>query len=206
MPTTEPRVNILRQLATAASLSLISCAVLAAPVNLIKNGDFEADDADVTSGGYTRVGAGQTTINFWTVGNTSVDLIEDRFGHIDNVSVDLAGTPGPGSISQAFSVTAGQTYELVFDYFRNPPGTSLTVRFGTLDPIVLGVASSIVRNQTYRWTAGSAGSATVSFTSGGGNSGPTIDNVRVHAVSAPQSLALAGLALAALALVKRRTH
>jgi choice-of-anchor C domain-containing protein len=199
-------VKILRQLASVASLSLISCAVLAAPVNLIKNGDFEMDDPDVSSGGYTKVAAGQNTINFWTVGGTSVDLIEDRFGHIDNVSVDLAGTPGPGSISQSFSVVAGQTYELVFDYFRNPPGTSLTVGFGSLDPITLGVAASIVRNQSYRWTATSNGQASVSFRSGGGNWGPTIDNVRVHAVPAPHSLALAGLALAGLVAVSRRSR
>mgnify|MGYP001809777613 CR=1 FL=1 len=199
-------MKILRQLASVASLSLISCAVLAAPVNLIKNGDFEMDDPDVTSGGFTKVAAGQNTINFWTVGGNSVDLIEDRFGHIDNVSVDLAGSPGPGSISQSFSVVAGQTYELVFDYFRNPPGTSLTVGFGSLNPITLGVAASIVRNQSYRWTATSNGLASVSFRSGGGNSGPTVDNVRVHAVPAPHSLALAGLALAGLLAVSRRSR
>ncbi len=194
----------IRQFALVTSLAVFSATASASPVNLLVNGNFEADDPDVASGSFTRVGAGSTMINGWTVGNTSVDLIQNRFGHIDNVSVDLAGTPGPGSISQSFAVQAGQTYDLLFDYFRNPPGTSLTVHFGGLGPIVLGVASSIVRDQAYRWTATSDGTATVRFASGGGNSGPTIDNVRVYAVPAPHSLALAGLGLLGLAAVSRR--
>jgi hypothetical protein len=197
-------MSFARKLALCSALALASSAVMAAPVNLILNGGFELDDPDVASGGYTKVMAGQTTINHWTVGGTSVDLIQTAFGSIDNVSVDLAGTPGPGSISQSFAVVAGTTYELQFDYFRNPPGTALTVSFGGLSPIVLGVASSIVRDYTVRWLATSTGTASVSFTSGGGFSGPTIDNVSVTAVSAPQSLSLAGLALLALAVASRR--
>lgn len=197
-------MSLVRTLAVSSALALASWAAQAAPVNLILNGGFELDDPDVTSGGFTRVGAGQTTINHWTVGGTSVDLIQNAFGSIDNVSVDLAGTPGPGSISQSFAVVAGTTYELQFDYFRNPPGTALTVSFGGLSPIVLGVASSIVRDYTVRWTATSTGTSSVSFTSGGGNSGPTIDNVSVTAVPVPHSLSLAGLALVALAAVSRR--
>ncbi len=198
----------IRQLALISSMALFSAVASAAPVNLLVNGDFEADDPDVASFSFTRVAAGSNMINGWTVGNTSVDLIEDRYGHIDNVSVDLSGSPGPGSISQSFAVQAGKTYDLVFDYFRNPPGTAMTVTFGTLSPIVLGVTSSIVRNKTYRWTATTDGTAAVRFASstaaGSGNSGPTIDNVRVYAVPAPQSLALVGLGLLGLAAASRR--
>ncbi len=197
-------MSLVRKLAFSSALALASWAAQAAPVNLILNGGFEMDDPDVAAGGFTKVMAGQTTINHWTVGGTSVDLIQTAYGSIDNVSVDLAGTPGPGSISQSFAVVAGTTYELQFDYFRNPPGTALTVSFGGLSPIVLGVASSIVRDYTVRWLATSTGTASVSFASGGGFSGPTIDNVSVTAVSAPQSLSLAGLALVALAVASRR--
>ncbi len=197
-------MSLVRKLAFSSALALASWAAQAAPVNLILNGGFEMDDPDVAAGGFTKVMAGQTTINHWTVGGTSVDLIQTAYGSIDNVSVDLAGTPGPGSVSQSFAVVAGTTYELQFDYFRNPPGTALTVSFGGLSPIVLGVASSIVRDYTVRWLATSTGTASVSFASGGGFSGPTIDNVSVTAVSAPQSLSLAGLALVALAVASRR--
>lgn len=188
----------------AAAMALASVAAQAAPVNLILNGNFEMDDPDVASGGYTSVSAGQTTINHWTVGGASVDLIQTAFGSIDNVSIDLAGSPGPGTLSQSFAVQSGVTYELLFDYFRNPPGTVLTVNFGTLGTATFGLASSIVRNQALRWTATSTGTASVSFASGSGSGGPTLDNVRVFAVPAPQTIGLTGLALVMLAAVARR--
>jgi hypothetical protein len=197
-------MSLVRKLAFSSALALASWAAQAAPVNLILNGGFEMDDPDVASGGFTKVSVGQTTINHWTVGGNSVDLIQTAYGSIDNVSVDLAGSPGPGSISQSFAVVAGTTYELVFDYFRNLPGTALSVNFGTLSTASYSVASSIVRNQTLRWTAGSTGTASVSFASGSGVGGPTIDNVRVFAVPAPQSIGLAGLGLVMLAAVARR--
>lgn len=197
-------MSSLKKTVLAAAMALASVAAQAAPVNLILNGNFEMDDPDVASGGYTKVSAGQTTINHWTVGGTSVDLIQTAWGSIDNVSIDLAGTPGPGRISQSFAVQAGVTYELLFDYFRNPPGTVLNVDFGTLSTASFGVASSIVRNQALRWTAATNGTASVSFASGSGNFGPTLDNVRVFAVPAPQTIGLMGLALVMLAAVARR--
>lgn len=193
-----------RKACFVTALALSSAMAQAAPVNLLTNGDFEANIGNVAFGGYTQVAAGSSLITGWTVGGASVDLIRNAWGHIDSVSIDLAGTPGPGSLSQAFSVLAGVTYELEFDYFRNPPGTALVVNFGGLGPVTLGVASSIVRDQTYRWTATSTGIATLSFTSGGGNYGPTIDNVSVVAVSAPQTAALVLAAFAAMGAVSRR--
>jgi uncharacterized protein (TIGR03382 family) len=101
-------------------------------------------------------------------------------------------------------VIAGMTYELEFDYFRNSPGTALTLIFGGLSPISLGVPSAIVRDQTYLWTAPTTGTASVAFSSGSGNGGPTIDNVSVRAVPVPQTISLALAALAAMAVVSRR--
>jgi choice-of-anchor C domain-containing protein len=197
-------MSSLQKTVLAAALALASVAAQAAPVNLILNGNFEMDDPDVASGGFTKVSAGQTMINHWTVGGNSVDLIQTNYGSIDNVSIDLAGSPGPGSISQSFTVQAGTTYELVFDYFRNLPGTALSVNFGSLGTASFSVASSIVRNQTLRWTAASNGTGSVTFASGSGVGGPTIDNVRVFAVPAPQTIGLTGLALVMLAAVARR--
>jgi uncharacterized protein (TIGR03382 family) len=188
----------------AVAIGLTSAAAHAMPVNLLANGDFEANIGNVASGDYTVVNAGSSLITGWTVGSTSVDLIRNAYGSIDSVSIDLAGSPGPGSLSQTFSVIAGMTYELEFDYFRNSPGTALTLIFGGLSPISLGVPSAIVRDQTYLWTAPTTGTASVAFSSGSGNGGPTIDNVSVRAVPVPQTISLALAALAAMAVVSRR--
>lgn len=189
-----------------AAAAALACSLAQAGPTLLINGNFEADVLDVSNGGYTKVAAGQTTILGWTVGGTSVDLIRNNYGAITNVSVDLAGTPGPGTLSQSFAVVAGETYELAFDYYRNGAGTSLTVGFGDLAPIVLG-APGAVTHKTYTWTAATTGLASVSFASGAGNSGPTLDNVSVTSLTAvpePQSAALALLALAAGSLATRR--
>lgn len=193
-------------LATYAALSLGSAWAL--PVNLLTNGDFEANDADVADGGYTTVGGGNPLIAGWTVGGNSVDLIQNNYGAITNVSIDLAGSPGPGSLSQSFAVVAGTTYELAFDYFRNGDGTNLTVGFGDLGSIVLAPAGSTVLHATYQWTATATGTASVSFLGGDGNFGPTLDNVSVVAlanhVPEPHTAALVLLALGGMAAARRR--
>lgn len=196
----------IRNSCLAATLALTSALSHAAPVNLLVNGDFEANIGNVSIGGFTTVAAGNSSITGWTVGSTSVDLIRNAFGFIDSVSIDLAGTPGPGSLSQTFSVLAGMTYELEFDYFRNGGGTALALNFGDLATIILGAPLAIVRDQTYRWTALSSGIASVTFTSGAGDGGPTIDNVSVSqmAVPIPQTTSLVLAALIAMALVSRR--
>lgn len=194
----------IRNVCLATTLALASALSHAAPVNLLVNGDFEANIGNVASGGYTKVSAGSSLITGWTVGLNSVDLIRNAYGSIDSVSIDLAGSPGPGSLSQTFSVLEGMTYELEFDYFRNGSGTALTLIFGGLDPIILSAPSAIVRDQTYRWTALSTGTASVAFSSGGGNGGPTLDNVSVMAVPVPQTASLVLVAFAAMAAVSRR--
>jgi choice-of-anchor C domain-containing protein len=193
-----------RKVCLAAAIGLTAAAAHAMPVNLLVNGDFEANIGNVASGTFTVVNAGSSLITGWTVGSTSVDLIRNNFGSIDNVSIDLAGSPGPGSLSQTFSVIAGMTYELEFDHFRNSPGTPLTLIFGGLSPITLAVPTAIVRDQTYLWTAPSTCTAGVTFSSGSGNGGPTIDNVSVRAVPVPQTVSLALAGLAAMAAVSRR--
>jgi hypothetical protein len=58
----------------AVAIGLTSAAAHAMPVNLLANGDFEANIGNVASGGYTVVNAGSSLITGWTVGSTSVDL------------------------------------------------------------------------------------------------------------------------------------
>jgi Protein of unknown function (DUF642)/PEP-CTERM motif len=179
----------------------MACAAVSSQAagNLLINGDFEMNIGDVASGGFTTVNAGASTITGWYVGGKSVDLVRDNYGHITSVSVDLDGTPGPGEMGQSFKQVQGQTYTLVWDYFRNPPGTNLGVKFGELSPITYSDVSSLLapKTESLTYTATWSGTTSVDFASSGGNAGPTIDNVSVTAVPEPEGivLAIAGLGM-----------
>jgi hypothetical protein len=188
---------------TAAALLLSSLSFGASAANLLANGDFEADVGDVADGGYTVVNAGETTINSWTVTGISVDLIRNNYGFINNVSVDLSGSPGPGTISQSFAATAGTYYQLTWDYYKNSSGTDLTVSFGGVDHVYTPV--NAITPGSLLWQATSTGPSVVAFSGGAGNAGPTIDNVVLTAVPEPETYAmlLAGLGVIGF-LGKRR--
>jgi hypothetical protein len=136
-------------------------------------------------------------IDGWTVGDTSVDLIVGGYGAITGYSVDMAGTPGPGSLSRTYNQIAGQTYTLQWDYFQNAPGSPLDVTFNgvTTNYAVTGV---IIFGQTLSYVAATNDpAAVVTFRSpSAGNAGATIDNISVSVVPEPEGygLALAGLA------------
>ncbi len=193
-------------LVAVAMASMAVCSQAAG--NLLINGDFEADIASITGPNfYTTVNAGQPGIFGWTVGGTSVDLIiAPYYGAITSVSVDLDGTPGPGTLSQSFNQVVGQTYTLVWDYFRNPPGSNLGVKFGDLSPVtytnVSLLTSYVTESLTY--VAASTGVASLTFTSSGGSGGPTIDNVSVTAVPEPEGIVLAVAALTFLGALRTR--
>jgi choice-of-anchor C domain-containing protein len=181
------------------ALGLIAASATA-QANLITNGDFEASPpAALTSGTFYVVNVGSSDIAGWTVtgaAGRSVDLIQNAYGSINNISVDLMGSPGPAMISQSFSVVAGQTYQLDFDLSRN--GNSLhTVlfNFGTLSETISPVIAG--NHVTRLFTATSTGSATLDFSTSGTDiySGPVIDNVVVAAVPLPGTLALISLGL-----------
>ena len=177
-------------------------AAAAAP-NLLNNGDFEQSIGNVSDGGYATVGAGAGTITGWTVGATSVDLIRNNYGAINSVSVDLGGSPGPGSLTQSFATTVGQTYRLDFDYFVNGGGFPLYVSFGTNNATYSVVPSSATH--AFQTMTANSSSSSVSFThTFAGNSGPVIDNVSVTAVPEPESYAMLMAGLGALGFMSRR--
>jgi len=175
----------------------------AAQANLLADGDFESFDSLVASGGFTKVNPG--ALGAWTVGATSVDLIQNAFGSINNVSIDLSGSPGPGSLSQAFDAIAGYTYTLTWDYFRNGAGTDLGVTLGALSTSF--AAPTVITAGSLVWTAASTGQQFVSFAGGSGNQGPTLDNVVLTAaIPEPETYALilAGLGLVGFIARRRR--
>jgi choice-of-anchor C domain-containing protein len=186
---------------TAAVFATISLAGTA-HANLIVNGDFESS-VGLVGNGYLTVNNGQSNVTGWTVGLTSIDLIRGNYGAINGLSIDILGTPGPGSISQSFMASAGTTYLLGFDLFRNG-GNSIDVQIGSSAQTFTSV------NPTYthfsmNYTAAANGPTTLSFASlSNGNGGAVLDNVSVTAVPEPGTIALLGLGLLGVGLARRR--
>lgn len=180
-------------------MMIFSSAEALAVTNLVVNGDFELYSSGNLSAGYLTVAAGSTVIDGWTVQGASVDLIQGNYGAISGVSIDLAGSPGPGSIFQDILVEANKTYRLSWDYFRNGVGTPLTVEFGTNSAAIYST-SNLTSPTTGQlsFSSTTAGFATVKFSSGAGSFGPTIDNIIVTTVPNPSSLALFALGLVGL--------
>jgi hypothetical protein len=106
------------------SLTLCVTVMLAGQVaraqNLVVNGDFEQP---VISGPYDHVPSGSTFITGWQVtaplSFQGVDVVSTRTGilgwvHTGFQAVDMAGTPGPGSILQDLATGPARTYSLTF--------------------------------------------------------------------------------------------
>ncbi len=151
------------KIATIAAVVALFAAgtASASPVNLITNGNFETVASGYTfDSGFKVVNSGSSAITGWTVGASSVDLIRNAYNAIDGYSIDMLGTPGPGFLSQNFSVVAGQTYNLSFDMARNsggPAGQGVAVNFGGVagDFYSTAAASNTLYSNTLSFTAAS---------------------------------------------------
>lgn len=192
-----------------------------ASANLIVNGSFEepAIEGAPWFKVYTTAGQGLTG---WTVGERSVDLVHDNFGGTgpayDGVQfLDLAGTPGPGAISQGFATVIGQMYELTFAYANNP-GLSPASADVALDGATLAYSTTISHSGSSPsdnlWTLFSYkfealdDFTTLSFTSlgGGGNSGILLDDVQINEVPEPGSIVLLSLGALGVCGLRRRKN
>ena len=193
-------------LASAAVLAL-SAGGASAATNLLVDGDFESFASIIASSStsaqnYAKVGPG--SLGAWTVGGTSIDLIQNQYGSISGVSVDLAGTPGPGSLSQGFMAKEGYTYTLSFDHFVNGGGDDMVVTLGGRAPETYTAPSSMTSSSLV-WTASSSGMQSVIFSSATtSNAGPTLDNVVLTAVPEPGTYAMLLAGLAAVGFVAKR--
>jgi len=188
-------------MALAVTLALSGGSAVAAG-NLLSDGDFESFDSLVASGAFTTISAGSSALGAWTVGGVSVDLIQGAYNAITNVSVDLAGTPGPGWLSQSFAAIAGYTYTLTFDLANNG-GSQFAVTLGGVTTNFL--PSNPATSKTVVWTATNSAMESVKFDSvAAGNSGPVIDNVILTAVPEPGTALMLLAGLAAVGFVAKR--
>jgi hypothetical protein len=125
--------------------SLAFAGVMPGFADLVNNGDFENPDISHNTIGpglnwYLTVGGGDSaTIPSWTVSGTSVDIVNvigggsPSWAHNGLQAIDLAGSPGPGTISQTLVTVPGRTYLLSFWYSSNggPYTDGLVVDWGT---------------------------------------------------------------------------
>jgi hypothetical protein len=193
--------------------ALLTSGSAFAATNLIQNGDFESSDLNglIQHGSepneiYWIVPNGNSSLTDWTVGEISIDLIKNGYGAIDDLSVDLAGTSGPGSISQSFNIMAGWTYILDFDMGTNGYRKA-NVTFGGTTHTATLPDGLIEEHFQYQFVATSTGPSILTFHSiVGGNSGAVIDNVTVIAVPEPETYALmlAGLGLVGFMARRRK--
>ena len=193
-----------RKFTFAAALALAAIGAQA-QTNLLSDGDFESFTAKVGSGSYTKIGAG-STLGAWSVTGNSVDLVRNAYGAINDISVDLAGTPGPGYISQTFTAIAGTTYTLSWDQFRNGAGATadMVVSLGGSNTNFSMVTA--ITHESLSWTAAADGLQTIKFgTATTALAGPTLDNVTLTAaVPEPATGALLLAGIACIGWVARR--
>jgi len=194
--------------------SILVGSATSAFANLVTNGGFE--DPLITSA-FVFHAAGSTGINGWTVtGNPGqgVDLVNGSnagnlaYVHSGVQSVDMAGSPGPGSIVQTLATTANTMYDISFwvssngGFFAN----SLSVEF---DGVTLATLNSqpLGTWTQHSFSAMATGASTDIKFNGlfGGNAGALLDDVMVTE-SVPEPVTLAMALPAALLLRRRRAR
>jgi len=170
--------------------------------NLLTNPGFDTY-AGAPFSGYAALSSGNTDVTGWTVGLTSVDIVDSAYANISlPYAIDLAGTPGPGSISQTVSAVAG-FYQVSFQGWSNQSGDLATVvaSFGATQQSFVLTGSL----QTYSFLAPASGSTTFSLATtptNSSNGNIFVDNTSVEAV--PEPTTMAALGLGALGFLKRR--
>lgn len=214
----------------ATILLLVSSTCLShAATTLLPGGDFELDGGGspytgnvvIASGGsmpsWTVGGAGQ--IVNWQILYSSSGIRAPEMLNLRTVGLSNNTT----SISTDIATAIGATYEVTFDHsiLSVVGDSSITTTF---DVAITGQTNTSYSNvfsdftlansvpnsfltETIQFTA-TATTTTLSFIStgenGGGDRGPTIDNVRFDQIPEPSSGLVAGLGVLLLALRRRR--
>jgi choice-of-anchor C domain-containing protein len=112
-------------LAACGGIALL--AAFAAPQQthaaMLINGDLETT---IAPDNWNMVSATTTQNNNallgWTITGGAIDVVPNSYwrSSTGNYSVDLAGSPGIGGISQTVTTIIGEEYQLLFDFAINP--------------------------------------------------------------------------------------
>lgn len=180
------------------------------------NGDFEVPltvDASGPPGYFTASNGDNTSITGWTVGgregDVSVDVVsQSGFGfpaYSGDQMIDLAGTPGPGSLYQDVVTVPSLAYTLTFAASSNGSSKIMDVYWdGNLLDTFAAPALGTWDIKTYTVTASGALTqlrfgSDISNTS---NAGPMVDAVSLTPVPEPASIAALGLG--AIGFIRKR--
>jgi hypothetical protein len=178
---------IARAMALVGAVSLAGAAHAA----LVTNGGFETGNFS----GWTQFG------NTGFTGVTS-----PTYAHSGTYGGQFGAVGSPGGIFQTLATTAGVTYRVSF-WLSIDSGTPNSMTFnwnGGADELSLtNAAGQAFRQYTY-FVAATAATTDLRFTIQHNPAYYGLDDVSVTAVSAPGSLALAGLALVAVGAASRR--
>ncbi len=207
----------MKTLTRAGSLVAIAAMAVASQANLFSNGGFEAYSTSAADGGgigpgYFTYNAGNAGLNDWTIGGTSVDIVTVPPGiypiFAGNASLDLLGTPGPGSISQSIATVVGQSYDISFWAQANAAGINQTVNLEAIGAATQSTSFTVAvgtwTQYTWSFVADSA-STNIRFSSdplNAGNGNTFIDNVE----AVPEPMSMTALALGLAALARRRAR
>jgi choice-of-anchor C domain-containing protein len=168
---------------------------------------------------------GNTNITGWTVINGRIDYIGAGWQAADGVrSVDLAGSPGSGGVSQTFATVPGFLYVIAFAMSGNPDRSFNENPLKTLRIQAAGQSADFSydifaegnsvtdmrwRPREFRFTATAATTTLEIFSTMPTSqfSGAAIDNITISAVPEPATVAAtaaAGAVVAGLAARYRR--
>lgn len=178
-------------------------------VNLVANGDFEANLLD-------------GTITDWLVAGDGVadDLVFPNTGLHDVVFTSLIGDPNPGVLSQDVATTAGQDYRLSFWLMNEGVGLQdfFTVSFGGFTKLIHGLDVSAAAGGGYTQLTydieGALVTGPLTTLSFSAVADPTfgapfnLDDISLQVLAIPEpsqwALMIAGFGLAGAALRRRR--
>jgi Protein of unknown function (DUF642) len=199
---------MLKQIVLTAGI-LLGAATTANAVTLFSD-NFDADALRLNVGNL-----GDTSLNNWTVGPGTVDVIGPNFYDFypsNGNYLDMDGsTSQAGTINtnKLFNIVSGRTYTISFDYGKNGAAAE-TLNFGigsyAASLMLLGGAIPSLLNNTYTFLATTNETGVSLFFQGvgGDNQGPVLDNVSLSAVPLPGAAPLLIAALAGFGAMARR--